>query len=828
MGFEQCVDEIIELWASMGIDPKSLTRDDASELLKQFNEITKNKPIEYRLASLEKLLDDASNRKLLRHQVYSLLGKLRELDNKAKTKEVEILATSLILDHDVRPQDARMNILDSSNTPLRETVGVSVEGRRYQAMGTLIAALREKKVLHVIGDADNTRDVIRAFSELENTGRVSEGTSAEIATTAQVLLNHGRTWMKLLRARGTYFSDAFSFMFGLRGLPSDLSLKFTRDEFVNKVLKDVHIDYEKFTEMDTGMEIGEYIGKIYDRIEAKDYAQAPIGKFDGLRGAITGRATNLASKAEFHLDLPLTPEGHVAFRDIFLDKEALSFSLRRKMDLYGRALGIMERLGPNPEGVLNHLDEFLARVHGVEHNKFTDLRFEKGVLRYGGLDNVSSKDILRQLDGSANIPENVSMARIASTVRSYEAMAKLPAGLLAQITDIPIDMAIMHTSTGQHAGTTLINRITNLFDLFPSEDKKVLADYLLTSLDHYGKNIIYENTGGTVRPGLTSRLIEFGYSLNLMGHWDIKGKFADSQSLSAFSANAILGGRDDLRILDTMKNYGIEKSDHSALKDAVVNVEGRNYIIPERIADTTLQRKFQSMLVDIKNIATPTPGAGERALLQGSGKRGILKDEIWMSAMMFKSFPMVMTRRVLPRIAADAGFTGLVATGVGMVFWALVGDVIRQSAFGRTIPDYSRVENWSTLLARSGFGGFYADILFGKYNDYGKDPINYFAGPTLGLGADALQAYSTLTFDWMRDIEKEGLVPPDTRAFERLVSSNTPVINLWYLRWAFGNTFLHAIMEMADPGSVSRAEQHLESRTGQTFTPSLLEIMQGK
>jgi hypothetical protein len=47
--------------------------------------------------------------------------------------------------------------------------------------------------------------------------------------------------------------------------------------------------------------------------------------------------------------------------------------------------------------------------------------------------------------------------------------------------------------------------------------------------------------------------------------------------------------------------------------------------------------------------------------------------------------------------------------------------------------------------------------------------------------------------------------------------NNTPFANLFYARWAMDYTFLYALQDSVDPGSVRRMQRQIERDKKQTF-----------
>lgn len=110
-------------------------------------------------------------------------------------------------------------------------------------------------------------------------------------------------------------------------------------------------------------------------------------------------------------------------------------------------------------------------------------------------------------------------------------------------------------------------------------------------------------------------------------------------------------------------------------------------------------------------------------------------------------------------------------------------------------------------MKQGGGLGLYGDFLLGESNRAGGGLLNTVAGPTFGGG--------------FSDIERVMLAAkrgedPSAQVF-RGVLNNTPFANLFYARWALDYTFLYAIQDSIDPGSVRRMQRRIERENRQEF-----------
>ena len=830
MGLEDCIDEIIAIWEEMGVDPQTMGRDDAKAILESFNSKVKGLNRTQQLEGINTILLQAQEQRVFRNQLVELHNKQNTLLQAYHEELIGKLADNLLA-KGVPAGDVMRNILDRSNTDVRNTVSNLVAVRRMQAVGGLEVRLKEEDLLHYLTDPELDGDIIRAYEAVAREQTPDSNLAPEAVRVAEILHEHAKVVMDNLTRHGSYFSDTYQFMFGIRGLTPASVKGMSAETFVDVMTKEIGIDMDAYRQMDTGVDIEEYLEKIYEKTKDREFAKAPVGKFDGQGGGVVReRYKNFAASTSSQLNLPLSAESYIRFKERFMEGVPTAGVVYNSLDLYGRAWGLMETLGPVPKRTLQNLEAKLSRLGAKKPGKFTfkpDPNAKWLVIHNDALDNVHWESMLDEMTGEASIPEDLNTSRLFNNAKMFTSVVRLSHGVFSQVTDLPIKMATLHTATGQHALTTLANHFGSLilesplFSTASKAERRLLAQRLLVPIDSFNRNIVSEAMGANYQPGIFSKMLEYGFNANGMGLFDRAGRMADTEALANSAAEIALGNKAYADMQATLNNYGISHANLPALREAIVEVQGVKYVVPDRMKNSDLQGKYASMLMDIRNISTPTPTVGEKAALRGGVKKGTLPGEVWGLFTQFKAFPVTITRSVMPRIAADQGMAGVMTTMVGMVFFAMIGDSLRQLAKGREpITDYTKVTNVSNILIRSGFGGLFGDMLFNRYSDHSGSFLERTQGPTAGVINDVASLYSTLTTGFAETGEI------DVSAIGRTAVDYTPGINLWYFQWALENSIQHVIMEAANPGSTVQAAQRIESITGQGVGPfkgSLIE-----
>jgi hypothetical protein len=121
---------------------------------------------------------------------------------------------------------------------------------------------------------------------------------------------------------------------------------------------------------------------------------------------------------------------------------------------------------------------------------------------------------------------------------------------------------------------------------------------------------------------------------------------------------------------------------------------------------------------------------------------------------------------------------------------------------------------FAAVMQGGGFG-IMGDYMFGSVNRFGQTPLESLAGPTLGNISDLL----SLAGQIRGEVTDDAHAKMDTieRSAFRLVTSNTPFINMFYTRKVLDYVLLHSLQEGLNPGYLERSQRKLQQDTGQTY-----------
>lgn len=107
---------------------------------------------------------------------------------------------------------------------------------------------------------------------------------------------------------------------------------------------------------------------------------------------------------------------------------------------------------------------------------------------------------------------------------------------------------------------------------------------------------------------------------------------------------------------------------------------------------------------------------------------------------------------------------------------------------------------------RGGGLGIYGDFLFNEYDRSYRSFTANAAGPVISQLDNVADMFNKLKRG--ENVSKEA---------GKLITDNTPFINLFYIRPVLDYLILWNLQEMSDPGSLRRGERRVRQQTGQGF-----------
>jgi hypothetical protein len=516
----------------------------------------------------------------------------------------------------------------------------------------------------------------------------------------------------------------------------------------------------------------------------------------------------------------------------------LAESVIAGLDQSARSAALLKTFGRNPEATLTKLmDEY--------ENSLTDpdRRFKFAQ------DRGKILNLLAQVDGSVNIPGNVTAAKIGSFVRSWQSMAKLGGALISSFSDLAGYAAELRYSQDKNLLSGVADGIGALIKGRPKGEQ---AD-VLASL-----GVFHESVAGGISArfdnpdlvnGKMAAAMQQFFRLNGLTWWT--ETLRDGAALSHSHYMAMQATKDFANIDPEMRRllgiYKIDEGKWNLMRMSTMQMaDGRAYMTPEslrtiprsayeayitsigrNVTDVSVQnlmddlsQTLRLMAVDRAHHAVIEPSARTRAWMLRGTKPGTIPGELLRYIGQFKSFSVAMVHSVLGREVYGRGYDTVgeylkkgrgdmvgLASMIGL--YGILGYgamAVKDLIKGREPRDPLDPKTLMAALAQGGGMGLYGDFLFGEYSRFGRSFTSSLAGPALGQ-------LDALTDLWTRLRNGD-----DTAAasFKTLLE-NTPFLNLFWIRPILDYLVIWNIQESLNPGYLRRMEQRIERENNQQF-----------
>lgn len=489
---------------------------------------------------------------------------------------------------------------------------------------------------------------------------------------------------------------------------------------------------------------------------------------------------------------------------------------------------LLERLGPNPKAMFNRvLSDLRAKSQDMPDRVRTRLQ-----------SNYAER-LMDVVDGTADIPSNITAQQIASGIRAVQTQASLGGAVLASVPDIATAASELNYQGRNFIGALGDQLTSMLAQIADGGQRREAADLVGVGADAIIRDIASRMTGSDNAGRMLNKAGTAFFKLNLLSQWTSAGERAVSSIMSRDMARMAGKEFDALppRLRKTLELYDITAEDWNLIRaHSVEKIGGTEYITADGVrsaegVDPRTARKVETKLrayfADRSAVAVLQGGAREKLFVTQGAQAGTGYGEAIRFIMQFKQYSISFVQKVLGRYAQEdrfwnipgslfkmpaseaAQFAQLIVTLTGMGYLAMAAKDI---AKGREPRDPSRVDTMTAAMLQGGGLGIYSDFLFAKVNRFGGGPLDTAAGPTVGDIADIIDIYQK-SRDYATGASDNA---PDVEAWNFL-KGNTPFLNLFYTRAAMDYLILYHIQEAMSPGSLKRMERKLKKDQNQEF-----------
>ena len=512
------------------------------------------------------------------------------------------------------------------------------------------------------------------------------------------------------------------------------------------------------------------------------------------------------------------PESWLNYNDKY-GNGSLFNSIMNGLGRSARNAALMERWGPNPDAArAAEIDRLTTQArNGGDTKTAMKLQSSRQTAEFDALNS--------RLDR----PDNMRLAGVMRTIRSYEALTKLGSIVLSKATDLPISGQTMARAGGGYlAGYE--GALKGILRL-GSEDAKAAGDALYVGARHAAGHLGGQYLASDGAAGWTMWATRLMYKLN---QFDFVTDGVRQGMAQMYSR--VLGQQADRRwdaleagTRETFERFGLTPRDWDIVRRGLEPAgDGRTYFtldhlerIPEKAlsnsARADLQLKFMTMIHNVLDDCVSEPRLREKVTSTWNGARaGTLLGEVARSFFQFKGFiNAIVGRHMVPAMKGFAGYKpvetmshfiigGALAGFLSMNAKLIAGGKLPRSPIGDTPQETAKI--WMAALAQGGGFGMYGDFLFGEQARSGKSfSLSAMGGPMLSDAEQLAQIVQQAVTGG--DIDPRTGRSPLPAELVRLGKSNIPLVNLWYTRLALDYFVLWRLQEAVSPGYLRRYEQ---------------------
>ena len=422
-------------------------------------------------------------------------------------------------------------------------------------------------------------------------------------------------------------------------------------------------------------------------------------------------------------------------------------------------------------------------------------------------------------------------------------MAKLGFATISSFSDIATKAAFINANTERGVFASYGRAFVDVLEGFKGAKRKELGYLLGVGVENFLNDVHARFGANDSGPGKMAKAHQLFFRLNGMQWWNNSQKTGIARMLA--SDLAVYSNRSFDKVPPETQRllglYDIDGNDWKVFSELVEKAEdGRNYVIPDRVEELSndvvdslirdkegtlnitdkirqdFKDKFRTKIsmyyADSADVAIPTPGARERAIMNQGHPRGTVMGEAIRMIMQLKGFPITYITKGLARQKATAGYYGVAKMMVGSTVMGYLSIALKDVLKGREPRDVFLGDGeFNTKLLKQAFlqgggAGIYGDFIFNEYNRYGRSFQETLLGPTAGAVDDVAKMLGKLS---------EGDIP--TQKALSFAMQNTPYINLFYTKLALDYLFLHDLQELSKPGFLRKMENRINKDFEQDF-----------
>lgn len=510
--------------------------------------------------------------------------------------------------------------------------------------------------------------------------------------------------------------------------------------------------------------------------------------------------------------------------------------------------GLMQVLGTNPE---HNLDAIIAAVKArlsrsdpeklkqFENKSRGGKRFENGYKEVSGF--------TRQIAGPR-------LATLGAGLRLFNTVTGLGGAVISSVTDIPVRASALRHQGQSYLGNLaggLVAPIRRIVAGVGSDERRAT----LAAIGYFNEvamgNLAARFSPDESIPGRIQKASHTFFKWNLLGAWTDEMRRSSLESMGRFFGGVAESDFEKLsaRTQRTLEKFRIGADEWKLIRQGIHEEDGgQRFLTPEAIRQLDAKRfvplarerlkearseahstrilndtreemasRLQQLYADEVTSAAISPDARTLATIRQGLEAGTPMGEVLRLFWQFKSFGIAIMQRGFLRefYGYDKGrggklgmseMRGLALFMAGTMGFGYVAGAMKDLLRGREPKPVENPKTWAAAAAQGGGFGIYGDFLFGEANRFGGGFVQTLGGPTVGKAEQVYKLWGSVKRG--DDAGAEAL---------RLAYSNTPYLNLFYLRMATDYLVLYELQEAMNPGYLRRMERNQTNRNGQEW-----------
>lgn len=506
---------------------------------------------------------------------------------------------------------------------------------------------------------------------------------------------------------------------------------------------------------------------------------------------------------------------------------SLRESIVHGLDRQARSIGLMQVLGTNPASFIDAMENDLAKtLRERRPDAIAATRFRSDINR--------ARKLLRQVDGSLDVPGNSTLATYSSAARALQSVSLLGRALISSFNDIGI-----LTVGARHNGVNIFQAAdAAMRAVFHRRNKEETAEMASTL------GVFFDSLSGRSAAGFSieeggpawiGRGLETYFKLNFQTPWTDGFRMAGAEMLSHNLALNAAKPWEQLhpQLRKTLNLYSIDESAWNVVRRQVKKADdGRVFITTDQFEDNEpIQQALRAYFTDQNGYTVLTPDARSDFYTNAGLQRGTVAGEALAFVMQFKKFPISFTQKLIGRelvgnVDVDArglsvltqalqngsAMAGIAHLSVLMTVFGYLSMSVKDLLDGRTPRDPTDPKTAMAAMQQGGGIGIMGDFLFARSSRAGSGLGATALGPAVTDVANVYDMYTTWR-DSVIDPEKKAKLGDD---LFRFTYSNAPGNNLFYLKPVMDYMFLWRVQEFMNPGSLRRTEARVKA-AGQEY-----------